>query len=65
MRVGDVIRLKKIDMFWDLGFEDMTSIWFGQLFGGQYRMIDAIDTDALAAAIEKAAGPTGDNMKAD
>ena len=36
---------RPVDTFWDLGFEDKTAIWFGQLFGGQYRMIDYMQDD--------------------
>lgn len=36
---------RPVQTFWDLGFEDMTSIWFGQLFGGQYRMIDYMQSE--------------------
>ncbi len=36
---------RPVDTFWDLGFDDKTSIWCGQLFGGQYRMIDFIQSE--------------------
>lgn len=31
---------KPVDTFWDLGKRDMTSIWFAQIVGFEYRIID-------------------------
>jgi phage terminase large subunit len=36
-------RSRPVDTFWDLGFGDMTAIWFGQLVGGWYCMIDYLE----------------------
>jgi phage terminase large subunit len=33
-------RSRPVDTFWDLGYGDMTAIWFGQLVGGWYCLID-------------------------
>lgn len=33
-------RLKPVDTFWDLGKRDATSIWFAQVVGFEYRVID-------------------------
>ncbi len=32
--------LKPVETFWDLGLSDMTSIWFAQVVGFEYRLID-------------------------
>lgn len=31
---------KAVDTYWDLGYADMVSIWFAQVIGFQYRVID-------------------------
>lgn len=41
-RIGRVVcdRTKPVHTFWDLGFSDETAIWFVQVFGSEYRVID-------------------------
>lgn len=34
---------KPVNTFWDLGFADLTSIWFAQSVGFEYRIIDYLD----------------------
>jgi phage terminase large subunit len=34
--------IRPVDTFWDLGFGDNTSIWFGQSIGFEFRLIDFI-----------------------
>jgi phage terminase large subunit len=34
--------LKPVDTFWDLGWADMTTIWFAQSVGSEFRLIDYV-----------------------
>ena len=34
---------KPVDTYWDLGYADMVSIWFAQVVGFEYRVIDYIE----------------------
>jgi phage terminase large subunit len=34
--------IRPVDTFWDLGFGDNTSIWFGQSIGFEFRLIDFV-----------------------
>jgi phage terminase large subunit len=37
-------RTKPVHTFWDLGYADQTSIWFAQVVGFEYRIIDFLKT---------------------
>ena len=39
-------RTRPVDTYWDLGFHDMTAIWFVQSFPFEYRFIDYIESSA-------------------
>ena len=39
---------KPVDTFWDFGRADMTSIWFGQVFGYEFRLIDFYEDNGMA-----------------
>jgi len=36
-------RTRPVDCFWDLGYGDMTAVWFGQAFPMEYRLIDYLE----------------------
>lgn len=42
--------LKPVDVYWDLGYGDSTSIWFAQAVGFEYRLIDYISASQQALA---------------
>jgi phage terminase large subunit len=37
-------RTRPVDCFWDLGYGDLTSVWFAQAFTGEYRLIDYLES---------------------
>jgi phage terminase large subunit len=39
---------KPVHTFWDLGFADMTCVWFAQTVGFEFRLIDYIEGSQLA-----------------
>ena len=41
---------RPVNLFWDLGFGDSTSIWFAQSVGFEYRLIDFIQASQQALA---------------
>ena len=44
-RIGNVPvdRTKPVDTFWDLGFGDLTTIWFAQAVDGWYHIVDYLE----------------------
>lgn len=36
-------RTRPVDCFWDLGYGDMTAVWFAQSFNFEYRLIDYLE----------------------
>jgi phage terminase large subunit len=40
-------RTKPVDTVWDLGFSDLTTVWFVQSYGGYYNFIDYLQGDGL------------------
>jgi phage terminase large subunit len=45
-----VDRTKPVQTFWDLGFGDLTAIWFAQAAGGWYNVVDYIEGNGLTIA---------------
>lgn len=43
-------RAKPVDTVWDLGFGDLTAIWFCQSYDGFYHFIDYVEGDGLTIA---------------
>lgn len=43
-------RTKPVDTVWDLGFGDLTAIWFTQTYDGYFHFIDYLDGDGLTIA---------------
>jgi phage terminase large subunit len=39
---------KAVDTYWDLGYADMVSIWFAQVVGFEYRIIDYLEDNRQA-----------------
>lgn len=51
-RIGKVPynKLRSVDTVWDLGFDDMTAIWFVQSYDGFFHFIDYEEGDGLTIA---------------
>lgn len=43
-------RERPVDTVWDLGYGDLTAIWFVQAYGGEYHFIDYEEGDGLTIA---------------
>jgi phage terminase large subunit len=51
-RIGNVPynRTRPVDTAWDLGFGDLTAVWFIQSYDGYYNFIDYLEGDGLTIA---------------